>query len=77
MGRDEYEFTTAALRDAGYLRALKIVIAVLCLAMAVLGWLMQLHPLGPQGPVARMLLYRVKGFRAPDVPRPGFGRAVG
>ncbi|WP_396907001.1 diguanylate cyclase [Mycolicibacterium phlei] len=55
MGRDEYEFTTAALRDAGYLRALKIVIAVLCLAMAVLGWLMQLHPLGPQGPVARVI----------------------
>lgn len=53
MGRDEYRFATKALRGSGYLRALKVAIAGLCLSMAVLGWIVQFHPLGPPRPRPR------------------------
>jgi diguanylate cyclase (GGDEF)-like protein len=55
VGRDEYRFATKALRASGYLRVLKVAIAGLCLSMAVLGWIVQFHPLGPHGAVLRLI----------------------
>ncbi|WP_424808482.1 GGDEF domain-containing protein [Rhodococcus sp. 27YEA15] len=55
MGKREFEFTTGALRTTGYLGVLKSAICVLCVSMAVLGTIVQFHPLGPQGLEVRII----------------------
>lgn len=49
----EYRFATTALRASGYLIHLKVAIAMLCMSIVVLGVIVQLHPMGPQGLWAR------------------------
>jgi diguanylate cyclase (GGDEF)-like protein len=46
-GQAEFEWATQALRTTGYLGALKVGICAFCLSMAVLGVIVQFHPLGP------------------------------
>ena len=53
MRRAEYAFATVALREGGMMRAFTSLIAVACLGLVLLGAVMQGHPLGPQGVVAR------------------------
>lgn len=55
MGRDEYQFATLALRSGGHIGLLKAAIGGLCLSMAILGWVVQLHPLGPNGTPVRLI----------------------
>lgn len=54
-GKREFDFVTRALRPTGYLGVLKRGICVLCLTTAVLGVIMQFHPLGPRGLEARTI----------------------
>lgn len=54
-GKREFEFTTRALRTTGYLSVLKLGICALCLTTAVLGVIVQFHPLGPRGLEARTI----------------------
>lgn len=53
MGTAEYAFATEALRDGRLRRAFTVFIVVALLGLAVLGVATQLHPVGPQGLVAR------------------------
>lgn len=57
MGRDEYRFTTEAIRGSGYLSLLKAVIGGLCLSMTGLAWLTLLHPLGPASAAGRLIQF--------------------
>jgi diguanylate cyclase (GGDEF)-like protein len=52
VGREEYRFATLALRAGGHIKTLKLAIAGLCMSMAVLGWIVELHPMGPHGTTA-------------------------
>jgi diguanylate cyclase (GGDEF)-like protein len=53
--RAEYRFATATLRASGHTSMLRAAIGGLCASMAVLGWLVQFHPLGPHGLTFRAL----------------------
>jgi diguanylate cyclase (GGDEF)-like protein len=57
VGRDEYRFTTEAIRGSGYLSKLKVVIGGLCLSMTGLAWLTLLHPLGPDSAAGRIIQF--------------------
>lgn len=82
MGRDDYVFAIGALRWSGYSRALKVAISGLCLSMAVLGFVVEFHPLGPATPFT-MLVHRfvvastvVVGIAWLLAPMPGYRMAV-
>jgi diguanylate cyclase (GGDEF)-like protein len=54
-GQSEFEWATRALRSTGYLGILKAGICALCLSMALLGLIVQFHPLGPHGVATRVV----------------------
>jgi diguanylate cyclase (GGDEF)-like protein len=59
VGSGEYRFATDALRASGYLSTVKTAIALLCLSMAALGWIVQFHPLGPHGVAIRVIHFAI------------------
>ncbi len=54
MATSSYRFMTEAIRASGYLRTLKFAVGAFCFAMAVLGCVTLLHPLGPQSLIGRI-----------------------
>jgi len=55
--QDAYRFSTDALRVSGYQPLLKVVIGVICISMTAVTAVMQFHPLGPHGTVARAVQF--------------------
>lgn len=52
-GKRNYRFATAALREGRFMRLFTRIAAVSCFALAVLVAMVQAHPAGPSGTVAR------------------------
>jgi diguanylate cyclase len=82
MRRAEYAFATVALREGRMMRAFTSFIGVACLGLVLLGVVMQVHPLGPHGVVARTVQGVVLASAVIAAvgwfvtPWPAFGRAV-
>ncbi|OZF33538.1 GGDEF domain-containing protein [Rhodococcus sp. 14-2483-1-2] len=53
VGEAEFAFATLALESTGQLRVLRYAICALCMSMVILGVIVQVHPLGPEGLLAR------------------------
>ncbi|MUL63777.1 hypothetical protein BOO86_04810 [Mycobacterium sp. CBMA 234] len=57
MKQDMYQFTTNALRGAGLMNPLRIVIGLLCVSMTPVVWTMQFNPLGPHELIPRVIQF--------------------
>ena len=57
MKQDMYQFTTNALRRAGLMTPLRIVIGVICMSMTPIVWTMQFNPLGPHDLIPRIIQF--------------------
>jgi len=57
MKQDMYQFTTNALRRAGLMTPLRIVIGVICMSMTPVVWTMQFNPIGPHDLIPRIVQF--------------------